>query len=355
MRLGQRLVGLLASLLLLAILVGLPLALLAVGPTVLPEGVPSPGELWTRVRTPDDGTLTLALVVLVGWVVWVYLAVTILLEIQARVRGGSAPSIPGLSLGQTAARGLVGAALLLFVAVPVGAGAVAAAPGPPGGAPPSSGHSVIDTSSPEWAAFVQAAADQEAKDRAEDDAKDARSVDAPATQAHEVAQGESLWSLAEHYLGDGDRYPEIAELNQAALGSDPGFLLPGTVLQVPVVEQPDAEGDADGEVTVQAGDTLSEIAEDELGDADRYPELFEANVGAEQPDGGRLSDPDLIRPGWVIDIPGAASAEQGDGPADGPSDGDRSSAQRSAEPDDAPKGAAPTPVTLPVSDTGDQG
>ncbi len=51
-------------------------------------------------------------------------------------------------------------------------------------------------------------------------------------------------------------------------------------------------------VTVKSGDTLSAIARDHLGDAGRYPEIFEANKPM-------LKDPDLIFPGQVLRIPGA--------------------------------------------------
>ena len=48
--------------------------------------------------------------------------------------------------------------------------------------------------------------------------------------------------------------------------------------------------------TVQKGDTLSKIAKETLGDANRYPEIFEANKPM-------LKDPDKIYPGQVLRIP----------------------------------------------------
>ena len=48
--------------------------------------------------------------------------------------------------------------------------------------------------------------------------------------------------------------------------------------------------------TVKAGDTLSKIAKEKLGDANAYHEIFNANRD-------QLSDPDKIRPGQVLKIP----------------------------------------------------
>ncbi len=48
--------------------------------------------------------------------------------------------------------------------------------------------------------------------------------------------------------------------------------------------------------TVKAGDTLSKIAKEHLGDANAYMEIFNANKD-------QLSDPDKIKPGQVLTIP----------------------------------------------------
>lgn len=48
--------------------------------------------------------------------------------------------------------------------------------------------------------------------------------------------------------------------------------------------------------TVKAGDTLSGIAKEHLGNASAYTKIFEANRD-------QLSDPDKIKPGQVLKIP----------------------------------------------------
>ncbi|MEU4555747.1 BTAD domain-containing putative transcriptional regulator [Micromonospora violae] len=61
--------------------------------------------------------------------------------------------------------------------------------------------------------------------------------------------------------------------------------------------------------TVRRGDTLSRIAQDRLGDANRWPEIFTANRGTRFPHtGGTLRDPDLIYPGWTLRLPPTVEA-----------------------------------------------
>ena len=57
-----------------------------------------------------------------------------------------------------------------------------------------------------------------------------------------------------------------------------------------------ATGTSGRTYTVKAGDTLSAIAKQHLGDANAYTKIFEANRD-------QLSDPDKIKPGQVLKIP----------------------------------------------------
>lgn len=87
---------------------------------------------------------------------------------------------------------------------------------------------------------------------------------------------------------------------------------------VPVVsaEEPFAptisDYSASGTVTVRSPhngvhDSLWRIARRELGDGTRWHELFELNRGRTQVDGSALTDPDFLRPGWVLTMPGSES------------------------------------------------
>jgi len=53
---------------------------------------------------------------------------------------------------------------------------------------------------------------------------------------------------------------------------------------------------------VEQGDTLYGIAARLLDDGDRYPEIFAANRDRGESDGGRFTDPNLIKPGWTLDV-----------------------------------------------------
>ncbi|HYZ99928.1 MAG TPA: LysM peptidoglycan-binding domain-containing protein [Acidimicrobiales bacterium] len=81
---------------------------------------------------------------------------------------------------------------------------------------------------------------------------------------------------------------------------------------------------------VQRRDTLWDIAERHLGDPFRWQEIFRLNEGKAQPNGHRLTDPDLIYPGWWLELPeDARGLPSTSTPAEPP-----------AEPAD-PSGAAP--------------
>ena len=115
----RRLTGLLAAVLLVGIIVGLPATLLNLGGNPLPNQLPSLSDLSEALTSPDDGTLAVAAITLIGWAAWLILAGAIVVEATSRLRGITTPALPGLRLPQLAARNLVTAALLLFTAAPL--------------------------------------------------------------------------------------------------------------------------------------------------------------------------------------------------------------------------------------------
>lgn len=61
---------------------------------------------------------------------------------------------------------------------------------------------------------------------------------------------------------------------------------------------------------VVSGDTLWAVADEFLGSGREFPEIVDASKEIEQPGGRHLRDPDLILPGWRLHIPTTHSAAQ---------------------------------------------
>lgn len=270
-----RLQGAAASLAIVGTLIGLPAVLLALGWGTLPAG-----DWWTLLTTPDDGRLTLTLLKAAGWIVWAVLVVLIAAETVGLVRGVRAPRLPGLRWTQPGIQRLVTTAMLLFTAIPATVQVANATPAHAATQP-------VETTPRHAIALDKATANQ------------------ASTRTHTVRAGDSLWSIAERYLGSGRRYPEIAALNMDLLNGHSDFLRPGWTLTLPAAENTTTP--ASGTVIVQPGDTLSGIARTHLGDETAWPTLNEASRGTVQPDGGRLTNPDLILPGWTITLPTPAA------------------------------------------------
>lgn len=85
---------------------------------------------------------------------------------------------------------------------------------------------------------------------------------------HRVRPGETLWGLSEKYLEYGPRYNEIMALN----GLTNDMIYAGQILKIP------AEQRANPSVyRVKVGDTLWKIAQNLLGDGNRYAEIMSLN------------------------------------------------------------------------------
>lgn len=320
-----RLRGLVACFAILAFIVGTPIVLLRLG------AIPSlDGFTWRDLLRQDDGTLALQAVTAAAWIAWAWYALTLLLEAVSLVRGVQAPRLPGLP--QTSASRLVGVAALLFLAVP--AITPVAAPVRAAVAHPDPEPQPTTVTAP-----VEPAATDATIPTTQLEAQSAiRS--APETVSYTVARGDSLWKIAETNLGDGARYPEIIALNPATLGDDPDFLAPGTVLRIPAPAPAIEEVET---YVVRPGDTLTAIADEQLNDPDRYPEIFEASTRTFQPDGARLTDPDVIHPGWKLTIPSSEQPTKATRPPAAPPPAPTLPADRPRPTPPPPAGTPPSP------------
>ena len=279
--LNSRLRGLAATLALVAFVVGVPAVLLAI------DAVPDLAAFsWSRLTAPDDGTLVVEVIAAVCWIAWAVFTCQLVASIVSQIRGIRTPRLPGLAMPQLAADRLVAAAALLFVAVP---SATAFLPQPRAeaavtAAPLPDAHS----------------SHGRARSRRCTGAGGRATKKEPEVERYTVKRGDSLWKIAEERLGDGTRYVELVELNEAVLDGRPDFLLPGTVLRVPVAED-------------RAGGRLRRPARrhplrDRRGRTRRRRRLPLDLRGVPRHRSGRTAPtspiPDLILPGWKLTIPG---------------------------------------------------
>ncbi|MFB8080115.1 LysM peptidoglycan-binding domain-containing protein [Streptomyces sp. NPDC056013] len=301
--LGRRVLRALVSAVVLAALTGgLPWLLWATTTAVWVQGTDAFAHLLSR---PDTGAAFMLALCVIGWIAWASFAISLLLEIPAQLRGRAAPRLPGLHLSQRAAGTLVSGIIVLFASSALASATPALATAGPATAVTASTAEVVPPASataPEHRTAATAGTRQAAEQTYT--VRDAR----PA---------ESLWSIAEKVYGHGELYTKIADANEGRQMTDgttfhaDAPIQPGWILALP--EAPTAQAPAapsqpsDGSYTVQGGDTLWNVAEEELGDGERYGELFEANKGAPTPDGGTFDNPDLIVPGQVLDLPKAAT------------------------------------------------
>ncbi|GIH52343.1 DNA-binding transcriptional activator of the SARP family [Microbispora rosea] len=124
-----------------------------------------------------------------------------------------------------------------------------------------------------------------------------------------VQPRDTLWTIADKQLGDPMRYREIVTLNQGRTMDDGqtftrgDWLRPGWTLRLPDDAARKEPRSPQRTHTVRPGESLWEIAEQHLGDGKRYKEIFRLNRDRPQPDGARLTDPDVLVSGWHLVLP----------------------------------------------------
>ncbi|MFG2500104.1 BTAD domain-containing putative transcriptional regulator [Streptomyces sp. NPDC048441] len=232
-----------------ALLFGVPGALAYAVGWPLPGGAPSLDWLQQEITV---GTFINVLTVVV-WLAWAQFTACVLVEIKAALSGVGMPGrVPGAGGSQILARQLVAALLL------VGATAASFAPGLS-----QFGHSLEGNQKPASAASAQQTPG--------------------GLFGQEQQAGSAASAIAE-------------QAEQAAAHADGGGSNKDGDTKYYRIQPPEG----------RHHDSMWEIAERHLGDGRRYKEIYQLNKDREQPDGSKLSEASLIRPGWIMEMPADA-------------------------------------------------
>lgn len=262
---------------LLALVVGVPLALWKLVGWPLPTSLPSWHEISDTLGRSDlpDSTL-LKTVAVVGWLAWLQVAASTVVEVAAWLRGRPAHRLPSAGIVQPTVRRLVATAAMLVSTATSNLSIAAASPALPPAAIVVE-HTPVVVASPVFLTEDGVTA-----------------TPAPSSPTHVVQRRDTLWGLAEAHLGDPFRWRELYELNQ----------------------------------------------------------------GTPQPDGGVLTDPNLIRIGWVLTFPadatGLAPTQPAPAPIAPPVEGPPASAaacETEERDQPAPAAVASTTTTTPGAPT----
>lgn len=299
----QVLRGLGALVLLALLLAGIPAALVVLGGN--PFGV---SQSWDSVARallgPASDRVLVGIVTVIGWLAWAGFTLCVAVEAVNTMSGRRIRlRLPGLRVGQKAAAVLIIAVVAMIATPHAGLPTAAADPlaGPAG--PPGASVSAPTITTPPatvqpvgGSGHVQDGPRGGAGHGDKEKAQPGRpAADTPVV--HSVQRGEYLWSLAEHYLGDGSLWYKIKAAN-------PGIttdLAIGQKLIIPVSARHAKPAARAETVTVQAGDTLSKIADRILGSPDRWPDIYRLNRD-------QITDPDLIEIGQTLHLPHTTTA-----------------------------------------------
>ncbi len=287
------------------------------------------------------------------WVAVVIVVATTVFEIVhlVRHRGLAMPSVRGLGWAQRIAH-FIAAGLLVVMPMLTSTVSVASVPRPP---VTSLGDAPTTVAQPRHTPTALPASEETAPS---------------SVHTHVVRPGESIYSIAQGLArGDGARVIVIADaIVEANLGATmaPGrrftnaaYVEAGWVLQIPSEfadsAAPVAEP-SDGPVTVvvsnvyevRRGDTLWDIADEQLGDPTRWTDIWDRNAGDDMGGGRTFDDPDLILPGWNLELGDEVPDPSAEPPTAAPSETPAPSSTQEV-PDDV---EAPQPTAPEVEATG---
>ncbi|NEA37242.1 hypothetical protein [Streptomyces sp. SID13031] len=246
---GDRVRGLVSLVAIVAIVVGVPYVLLRFFGTPWPDQLPNQDVL-TDALTAQT---VIGIIAFFVWIAWLHFVICLIAEAIAEVRGhGLSPRIPLGGGSQTLARRLVSGVVLIAgaasVTLPVASAVTATSVGNP--------------------ASVSVA----------------QSNDNSSVEAFRQTEPRSSVQLG------------VAPVKHTQTGVRTNNDHAGQVVKYTEVRPPQGRN----------YDCLWDIAERYLGEGRRYKEIYDLNHNKLQPDGSRLTNPDLILPGWQVRLPADA-------------------------------------------------
>ncbi|MFF5258708.1 hypothetical protein ACFY4C_07165 [Actinomadura viridis] len=229
---GDVLAGLGALAALAALLFGVPFALLTFFDPPIPDQMPQLSDLTAPI---GDSSLIPILVALV-WLAWLQLALCVVVEVYAGIRGVGVPARVPLAGGtQSLVHRLVVAALLLFTATTTIM--------PAFGGRELHQQRPVQTQTQDFrpvaAVTAQQPADPAAGTLAAEPVEKTATTKIYRVKPPEGRHHESLWEIADKCLGEGRRYKEIYELNKGHVQPDgsrlniASLIRPGWILEMP--------------------------------------------------------------------------------------------------------------------------
>ncbi|MEU4606077.1 hypothetical protein AB0F43_24075 [Kribbella sp. NPDC023972] len=245
---ADRLKGFVALLAILAIVGGVPYVLLRFFGTPWPDTMPSRDVLFSELSIET----VLGIIAFFIWVAWLHFVVCLIAEAVAEIRGhGLSPRIPLGGGSQGLARRLISTVVLIGAAASVSV-------------PVANAVTTTSAASPNVATATQGG-DQESRDTF-------RQTEARST----VLSGNKTTTTHTGVRTNSDDKGQVVKYTEVRPPQGRNY------------------------------DCLWDIAERYLGEGRRYKEIYELNKNKLQPDGRRLTNPDLILPGWQVRLPADA-------------------------------------------------
>ncbi len=310
------------------------LLLLGAVPVALAASVGDPRTGLSDLAAGDlSDTAILAALVSTAWFTWAYFAGTVIIEAFSLMTSRRRPS---RSRPRTAPRPRLAHTLLTaaFVALPLAgpAQALAAVHTPPPGVSTPTVPASTGRFAPSLSSTAEAISARNAGPTASPHADPTPSDEPTPAREYVIARTGpgSFWALAQTYLGDGQRWPEIWRLNQNRRQADgtrlrtPGLLQVGWTVLLPSAtnepvsanpttatkmrpSRPSREPEYGGHLVyvVRGGDQLGAIAERFLGDVGRYGDIRAVNADL-MPTAYGPRGADHLQIGWHLTLPRAA-------------------------------------------------